>query len=345
MLASRLHKIGTKLILDRVPIPNIGSQEVLVDVKAAGICHSDLNYRNGIAPVRKLPITLGHEIAGVVNKTGSRVTRVHVGDRVLVHYVISCGTCIYCRHGQENYCTRYQMIGKDVDGGFAEFVKVPARSLLKLPKTIPFEQAAIMGCAVPTAYHALKRARVKGGDTVVVFGVGGLGIHAVQLAKKVFGAGLIIAVDIYAWKLDHARRFGAKTTINAASHDVANVVRKVTDGKLSNVVLDFVGREDSIQNAIESTGKGGRMVLVGIGADSMQISPYRTLIGKEMEVIGVDDHLGTELTELISLVRSGKIDLSESVTHTVPLSQVSQGLQLLAANHGKVIRIVAAKGS
>jgi 2-desacetyl-2-hydroxyethyl bacteriochlorophyllide A dehydrogenase len=341
MVAARLVKIGGKLSIDRVRVPTIADNEVLVDIRASGICHSDINYRNGIAPVAKLPITLGHEIAGLVARTGSKVKGLRNGDRVLVHYVISCGRCSYCKTGCENYCIRYQMIGKDVDGGFAEYVKVPARSILKLPKALPFEQAAIMGCAVPTAYHALRRGRVRAGDTVVVFGVGGLGLHAVQLARRVFKTGRIIAVDIQDWKLRMARRFGADETVNATDRNVTENIRKITDGKYGDVVVDFVGHTKTIEQAISAVGMGGRMVLVGIGATSVRLSPYRTLIGKEMELVGVDDHLRTELAQLIKLVGTGTIDLSKSVTHTMGLEDINAGLEILESNRENVIRIVA----
>jgi propanol-preferring alcohol dehydrogenase len=345
MVAARLHRIGDRLSIDRVSVPELGTDEVLVDVKASGICHSDINYRDGIASVGKLPITLGHEIAGVVAWTGGRVEGLRGGERVLVHYIISCGRCAYCRTGRENYCPRYQMIGKDVDGGFAEYVKVPARSLVKLPRGLPFEQAAIMGCAVPTAYHALRRGRVQPGDTVVIIGVGGLGTHAVQLAARVFKAGLIIAVDIQNWKLKLAKSFGAKETLNASKQDIHETIMEITDGKLGDVVLDFVGQSKTIDQAISSVGKGGRMVLVGIGAKSMQLSPYSTLIGKEIEIVGVDDHLRTELVQLVRFVRSGKIDLSRSVTHTVLLANINSGFEILETNRENAIRIVATRGN
>jgi len=341
MTAARLHKIGGKLSVDHVRVPAISDGEVLVDVRAGGICRSDINYRDGIAPVGKLPITLGHEIAGVIARTGTKVRGLRDGDRVLVHYVVSCGRCVYCKTGRENYCVRYRMVGKDVDGGLAEYVKVPAGSIVKLPRGLPFEQAAIMGCAVPTAYHALRRGRVAPGDTVVVFGVGGLGLHAVQLARRVFKARLVIAIDVHDWKLKLARSFGAKVTVNASNQNVVETVREITGGKFGDVVLDFVGHTKTIGQAISSVGMGGRMVLIGIGAKSMQLSPYRTLIGKEMELVGVNDHLRTELEQLIKLVRAGRIDLSKSVTHTMPLEDVNRGFEILDTNRENVIRVVA----
>jgi 2-desacetyl-2-hydroxyethyl bacteriochlorophyllide A dehydrogenase len=343
MVAARLHTIGEKLSIDHVGVPEIAPDEVLVDVRASGICHSDINYRNGIAPVGKLPITLGHEISGIMARTGAKVKGLRSGDRVLVHYVVSCGRCIYCKTDRENYCAGYRMIGKDIDGGFAEYAKVPARSILKLPRGIPFEQAAIMGCAVPTAYHSLRRGRMKRGDTVVLFGVGGLGLHAVQLAANAFKAGLIIAVDIQDWKLKQARSFGAKETVNAANQDVSEAIKKATDGQFADVVVDFVGHETTVRQAISSVGKGGRMVLVGIGAKSIQLSPYETIIGKEMEIVGVDDHLRTELIQLIKLVRNGRLDLSRSVTHKVALADINSGFEILESNRENVIRIVVTK--
>ena len=340
MKAARLHRIRSGLKIDRVPVPRIGPNDILLEVRASGICHSDLNYRNGVAPVGKIPIILGHEISGVVARTGGRVKDIRVGERKLVHYVSSCGRCPYCLTNQENYCKSYQMIGKDVDGGFAQYSVIPARCAVTLPETIPFEQGAIMGCAVPTAYHAIRRGRVQAKDTVVIIGVGGLGMHAVQLAKKTFHAARVIALDRFDWKLKKARTLGANDTVNAATSDPTDAVSRMTGGALANVVLDFVGSEKTNQQGIRCVGKGGRLVLVGIGAKSMTVSPYHTIIGKEIEIIGVDDHLKVELDRLVELVRSGRLDLSHSVTHRVALDNVNEGFRILEDEDEKPIRVV-----
>jgi 2-desacetyl-2-hydroxyethyl bacteriochlorophyllide A dehydrogenase len=341
MTSARLHQIGGKLSIDRIKIPSLQPDDVLVRARAGGICHSDINYRKGIAPVGKLPIILGHEIAGIVAKTGRRTKGLREGDRVLVHYIASCGKCVFCQANQENYCVKYQMIGKDIDGGFSEYVRVPARSIVKLPESIPLEQGAIMGCAVPTAFHALRRARAKPGDTVVVFGIGGLGIHAVQLASRLFKAGTIIAVDLADWKLKQAKRVGAKLVINPTTENVSKTIYRITDGKLADAVLDFVGVNQTIGQAIDCVGKGGRLALVGIGSKSMEISPYKSIIGKEMEIIGVDDHLKTELIQLVELVRSKKLDLSRSITHKVRLEDIDTGFRILEDLSENPIRVVA----
>jgi len=345
MKAARLHGVGSALRLDRVPVPTVGLNDILLEVRASGICHSDLNYRNGVAPVSRLPITLGHEIAGIVAGKGRRVKGFRLGDRVFVHYVLSCGRCPYCRTNRENHCKSYRMIGKDVDGGFSEYFTVPASSAIKLPAPIPFEQGAIMGCAVPTAYHALRRGRVQANDTVLVIGVGGLGMHAVQLAKKIFHARRVIAIDQYVWKLKRARDFGADDTVNVATQDPVKAVGRMTNGMLADAVLNFVGSEKTNQLGIDCVGKQGRLVLVGIGAKSMRVSPYRTIIGKEMEIIGVDDHLKTEVLELVRLVKTGKLDLSRSVTHRIPLEEINDGFRILEDESEKPIRVVVSKGS
>jgi len=342
MKAARLHRIREELRIDSVEEPQVGSDDVLVDIRASGICHSDLNYRDGMGTVGKLPIILGHEIAGSISKTGELVKGIEVGDRVCVHYVISCGKCSLCRTDRETFCERYQMIGKDTDGGFAEYIKVPASNVLKLPTALPFEQGCILGCAVSTAYHALKRGRIRAGDTVLVYGVGGLGAQAIQLAK-IFKAEKVVAVDISDEKLKLAKKLGADEIVNATTDDPAQRIEEITEGKLADLVLDFIGAQKVIEQEIRCVGKGGRMVLIGIGQDDIRVSPYKTIIGKEMELIGVNDHLRSELAQLIDIVESGKLDLSTSITHRVRLDEVNTGLRILEERIGNPIRVVIVK--
>jgi propanol-preferring alcohol dehydrogenase len=238
----------------------------------------------------------------------------------------------------------YEMIGKDVDGGFAEYLRVPATSTVKLPDRIPFEQGAIMGCAVSTAYHALRRARLQPKETVAIIGVGGLGMHAVQLAKKIFHAGQVVAVDRFDWKLNHAQRYGATDSVNIQNQDATTAMRRLTNGAFADVVFDFVGNEKTIREGINLVGKGGRLVIVGIGAKSVTISPYKSLIGKEMEIVGVDDHLKSELKQLINFVDSRKVDLSHSVTHRIALDDINAGFRVLEDRNERPIRVVVSKG-
>src|SRR6187551_2223297 len=183
MRAVQLTQVGKALENADVPVPEIGPTEVLIRVATAGICHSDACYREGISKIDRLPLTLGHEIAGRIEEVGRHVRHLSAGDRVCVHYLVSCGSCEFCLQGLEQFCRSGQMIGKHRDGGYAEFIKVPVANAFPLPKEIPFEVGAIMMCSSATALHALNKARFKARESIAIFGFGGLGFSALQLAR------------------------------------------------------------------------------------------------------------------------------------------------------------------
>ncbi|MFN8387263.1 MAG: alcohol dehydrogenase catalytic domain-containing protein, partial [Anaerolineales bacterium] len=223
MKAVRLTHIGKPLELQEIPIPAFGDKDILARVRAAGICHSDAHYRAGRSAMGFLPITLGHEVAGVVEKTGSHVTNVKAGDRVCLHYNITCGDCYYCSTGNEQFCDSVKMLGHHVDGGYAEYISIPARNAIQLPDEIPFEAGATLMCASATALHALTKSRIKAGETAAVFGVGGLGLSAIQLAKAM-GAVEVYAVDIQQDKLELASEYDA-IPIDASRADAVEEIR------------------------------------------------------------------------------------------------------------------------
>src|SRR5678815_1557773 len=200
MRAVQLTEIGKALTDADITIPKIGSSDVLIRVAAAGICHSDAHYRGGISKIDRLPLTLGHEVAGRVEEVGSNVTHLSAGDRVCVHYLVHCGSCEFCVRGLEQFCRSGQMIGKHRDGGYAEFIKVPGANAFSLPDEIPIEPGAIMMCSSATALHALNKARFKPGESIAIFGFGGLGFSALQLARA-FDCDQIFVVEINPAKL------------------------------------------------------------------------------------------------------------------------------------------------
>ena len=342
MKAVRLIKPGQKLELQEIPVPSPGARDVLVRVKAAGICHSDAHYRAGKSRVHPLPLTLGHEVAGVVERAGAEVKRLKAGDRVCVHYLATCGDCAYCNEGSEQFCTTGEMIGKYRDGGYAEFICVPARSVFVLPEEIPFDQGAIMMCSSATSLHALKKVRSAAGETVAVFGVGGLGISAVQLARA-FGAKEVFAVDIKASKLEFAKQFGA-TPVDASKADAVAELKRLTGGRGVDVALELIGLPQTMQQAVRCLAIKGRAALVGITEKNFEVSPYADVLNKEAEIIGVSDHLASELPLLIEWARSGKLDLSKVVTRTVPLdagaiNEVLDGLEKFGEAMRTVVRM------
>ncbi len=339
MRAVRLIEPGQPLRLKELPLPKVGSADVLVRVKAAGICHSDAHYRAGTSPVHPLPITLGHEVAGVVEECGDEVRRLQPGSRVCVHYMATCGDCVYCNRGLEQFCSSGRMIGKHRDGGFADYICVPARSAFPIPEGLPWEHAAIMMCSSATSMHALRKARLRAGETVAVFGAGGLGMSAIQLAQA-FGARQVFAVDIRECKLETARRLGA-IPINASHLDPVRELRDRTSGTGVDVALELIGIPKVMRQALRSLAIMGRLAIAGITRLPFEVLPYEELIGREAEIIGVSDHLAQEIPLLIEYVTQGKLQLSDIVTRTVPLGagEINSVLDTLES-FGDQVRVV-----
>jgi propanol-preferring alcohol dehydrogenase len=317
MKAVQLVRLGKPLEDAEVSLPDIGASEVLICVAACGICHSDAHYRAGISPIESLPVTLGHEVAGRVETVGRDVHHVSSGDRVYVHYLVSCGCCDFCRRGHEQFCSKGQMIGKHRDGGYAEFIKVPGRNVFVLPDGIPFEHGAIMMCSSATALHALNKARLKSDERVAIFGFGGLGFSALQLARA-FGCDEVYVVDINPAKLGSIPTFGG-IPIDANAGDPVGQIREATDGKGVDVSIELVGSAITMGQAVGCLGVFGRAALVGLTAESLSLLPYTEVINKEAEIIGISDHLATELPLLIQLARNGKLSFPEDTVRSVDL--------------------------
>ncbi len=318
MRAVRLVQIGKPLEKADIPIPEIGSSDVLILVAAAGICHSDAHYRAGISKIDGLPLTLGHEVAGRVAEVGSDVMHLSVGDRVCVHYLVSCGWCEFCLHGLQQFCRSGQMIGKHRDGGYADLIKVPGANAFSLPEEIPFEAGAIMMCSSATALHALNKARFKAGESIAIFGFGGLGFSALQLARA-FDCGDVYVVEINPAKLVLAASMGAMA-IDARSADPVEQIKEATAGRGADVALELIGSVRTMHQAMLCLAPLGRAALVGLTAEAMSIHPYTELINKEAEIIGVSDHLATELPTLIEFARSGKLCLPSDALRFVDLN-------------------------
>jgi propanol-preferring alcohol dehydrogenase len=331
---------GRPLELQDVAPREPGAGEVRVVIRAAGICHSDAHYRDGLSPMGAMPITLGHEIAGAVERVGTGVAGFAAGDRVCLHYLVTCGECSHCAAGRESFCARGAMLGHHLDGGFAEAVTVPVRNAVRLPDTIPFEQGAVLMCSSATALHALRKARLRAGERVAVFGFGGLGVSAVQLARAL-GAREVYAMDLRAEKLALASRLGA-TPVDVRSGDPVAGLMAATGDEGVDVALDFVGLPGVMRQAIRSLAPLGRAVLVGLSDQKLVLDPYREILGREAELIGSNDHTLAELSELIGYVEQGLLDLSVAVTGTVPLEAdaINAVLDALGENRAGVRTVI-----
>ncbi|MEN9592632.1 MAG: hypothetical protein RJA21_1106 [Gemmatimonadota bacterium] len=342
MRAVRLHAPGHRVEDAEVPMPSCGPGDVLVRVRAAGICHSDVHYRAGRSRVDPLPLTLGHEIAGEIVEVGQHAHHHSVGDSVCLHYLITCGQCDDCLAGREQFCATGKMLGHFTDGGWAEYIAVPARNAVPLPPSVPFEQGAVMMCSSATSLHALRKGRLKAGETVLVVGAGGLGMSAVQLARAL-GASDVIAVDRDPMKLALAERFGARTirATDLSPDDVVAQVRAMTNGRGVDVALELVGNPDTMRTALQSLAPLGRAVVVGLSDINLPVDTYRDLIGREAELIGSNDHLLSELYELVEMADKGILNLADVVMHTVPLqAQDINGVLDALDRHAAPIRTV-----
>ena len=317
MRALRLTAPGRPVELDDVPVPSLGPRDVLVRVRAAGICHSDAHYRAGRSPARPLPLVLGHEVAGEVERVGERVTLVRPGDRVCLHYLIACADCYHCSRGSEQFCRTGSMIGHFRDGGWAEYIAVPERNAVRLPDEIPFEHGAVLMCSSATSLHALHKGRLAGGESVAVFGVGGLGMSAVQLARAL-GALDVFAVDLDEDKLAMARDYGA-IAVHADREDPVAAILESTAGRGVDVALELIGLPLTMRQAVQALAVQGRAVVAGLADRPLELDTYRDLLGKEAELIGANDHLLQELPLLLELARRRRLDLSRVVARTVPL--------------------------
>lgn len=341
MKAVQIVELGEPLALREVALPEPDAGEIRVKIQAAGICHSDAHYRAGTADVAHLPITPGHEIAGVIDKLGAGVEGPAVGGRVALHYLVTCGRCDYCSRGLEQFCVHGRMLGKHVDGGYAEYIVVPARNAIPVPDAVSIEAAAIMMCSSATAFHALRKARIAAGDRVAVFGVGGLGMSAVQLAR-ICGAAEVFAVDVDAQKLKAAAAYGARP-IDPAAGAPEQQLREATHGRGVDVALEFAGLPVTQQQAVASLSVQGRAALAAISRAPFAIDSYAGVINREAEIIGVSDHLRSELVSLMEFAARGLLDLDSVIAERLPLDavQINSRLDALANFRGRTRSVIA----
>lgn len=335
-MKAALYTGDKRLQICDVPTPEIGAADVLVKVAACGVCHTDLHYTDhGTPTAKKPPLILGHEISGTIELAGASVKSLKTGDAVLIPAVLTCGSCSQCRNGRENICENMTMLGNHMDGGFAEFVRVPAKDLCKLPAELPLQDACIIADALTTPYHAvINRARVRPGETVVVIGCGGVGVNAVQLAASI-GA-LVVAVDIDDAKLETAKRLGASLAVNSKSPDAAKEIRKLAGGG-ADVVFEIVGRPVTQDLALSVVRTGGRVLFVGYSPEPATLQSGKIMF-RELDVIGSLGCRPVDYPKVIELVRQKKVQLSPLISSRFPLDRVNDAFDALRS--GTVLRTI-----
>jgi propanol-preferring alcohol dehydrogenase len=335
MRAVRYYGPKQPLRLEDVPRPDPGPGEVLVRVAAAGVCHTELHFLSGLLNLGVAPLTLGHEVVGRVERVGAGVSAPRAGDRVIVYYYVGCGRCAHCLVGDENLCDAIQAeYGFVTDGGFADYVKVPARNAVPLPDHLSDEVAAPIGCAVTTAVHAANLARLAMGDVALVYGVGAVAYGLIQLAK--LAGAEVIAVSRTPAKLERAKALGAAHVINATEGKVAERVREITHGAGADVIYELVATKETMAACTQAIAKRGRLVFIGYSEDSYTVHPIQLVI-TEASVMGSVGNTLDELVRAVDLVARGKVQTV--VDRVLPLGEFQKGIDALARGelNGRVV--------
>ena len=330
MKAALLYEGAKELVVEDVEEPKIEPGEVLIRVKATGICHTDLHFIDGLLKPPRYPHVLGHEIAGVVEKylplTRSdeeymrNLLKQHDG-RVLVYFYVTCGRCYYCASGNENLCLNFKRIGFELWGGYAEYVKVPLRNLIPLPGNLDFN-AAVLVDAGATTYRALGKLGLRAGRIVAIIGVGGLGGMALQLAKA---SGLkVVAFDVSDAKLKYAEELGADAALNASQMNVDDITRelekKLGSGNVDGVI-DTVGSNETLKLSFKLLKRAGKIVILGYGKDKHLQLPVMDLIYDELVVMGSRASSLNEVRDVVRLAERGLIRVN--VTDEYALSDIN----------------------
>ncbi|MHB8654959.1 MAG: alcohol dehydrogenase catalytic domain-containing protein [Terriglobia bacterium] len=323
MKAAVLHKASAPLVVEEIDKPQPGPGEILIQVKACGVCHTDVHLAAGEWRLPKLPLVLGHEAVGIVRVVGAGVKTFKPGDRAGIPWIYStCGECEFCASDREPLCPAIVVTGFMVDGGFAEFVKVPASHAVAVPPELSFADSAPLYCAALTSYRALKISGARVGDTVAVWGVGGLGHYAVQIARA--SGARVVAVDIAPAQLELARRLGADVVIDASHEKPKEIIRQLGG---AHVVLNLAPTGQTIAQGYEALRRAGTLVLVGLPPGDFTL-PIRGSVAKGIRVLTSAVGTRQDLREVLALAATGKI---KTVAESLRLENINEAFERLRA--------------
>jgi len=360
MKAAVSYETNTPMRVEEVTLDEPQDHEVLVKLAAAGTCHSDLHFMKGDIPV-PIPVVMGHEGAGIVKKVGPGVTTLQPGDHVVLMVAFSCGKCRYCVAGRPTLCVEnlpIQIMGTLPGGGirlhkgdqalhhlfglacFAEYTVVHERSAVKVRKDAPLDVVCLLGCGTSTGIGAvLNTAGVKAGESIVIYGCGGVGLSAV-MAAKLAGAGMLIAVDTLERKLEMAKELGADYVINASQEDPKAKVMELT-GSGTDYAVPCVGNADAIMQAFGSIQLGGKCIVVGLPPISimLNIAPYELLLGKVLTGTTQGDVKAfVDIPRYVDLYMDGKLPIDKLITKSCDLDEINEAYEAL--ERGEVIRTI-----
>jgi alcohol dehydrogenase, propanol-preferring len=337
MRAAVFHHSYEPLTIETISIPRVGPHDVRVAIQTCSICHTDMQFIDqGMAPNMPSPIVLGHEIAGIVEKTGKEVKKFKVGDRVIVPASITCNECLSCKSWNETYCESVSHIGIDRQGGFAEYIVVPDFHPYLLPYEYSFEDGSLISNLLVGAYHlAYDRINIREGEKVVVFGSGGFGLSILQMAK--LRGAKVYMVDIFDWKLGMASKLGADGVLNSNKVNVCEEgVIEMTDGK-PDIVIETIGAPRTLMQSMNVLKKGGRLVLSGFTDNALPFLAGK-IIEQEISLIGAAGAPRRKIPEIIHLLEDEKITLKDMVSKRFDLNHINDAINTLRM--GQTLRTV-----
>jgi L-iditol 2-dehydrogenase len=330
-----------QLRMEDLPVPACGLRDVLIQVAACGICGSDVHGYDGSTGRRIPPIVMGHEAAGVVAAVGSEVRSVAPGDRVTLDSTVYCAECEFCLRGEVNLCENRQVVGVSCGeyrraGAFAEYISVPEYIVYKLPPSLSFADAAMLE-AVSVALHAVKLSQIKRGETALVIGAGMIGLLTLQ-AARVAGCSRVVIADVDATRLKMAAMLGADETLHASEADLIREVLRLTNGRGADVVLEAVGRNETVITSIDCVRKGGTVTLIGNLAGQVSV-PLQKIVTRQIRLQGSCASSG-EYPEAMELVSRGKIKVAPMISAVVPLRDGPQWFERLYAHEPNLMKVI-----
>lgn len=322
-----------------MPVPAIKDDEVLVKVGASSICHSDLDIIEGLRKhAIKLPVITGHEFAGTVAETGKCVENINIGDKVVCECIVWCGTCRHCRLGLTSMCLNFCELGTMRNGGYAEYAAVPARMVHRFDK-ISMNEASNTEPA-GNAFHAVEEANIISGDRVVVIGPGPIGLYALQIAR-LKNPEMLIMVGTRDDRLQLSKKLGATHIINSRKEDAVEAVMELTGGRGADKILQCATTDAALQLAVQTAGMNSKIVIEGFCGTGRGVEfDFNDFIKKPMAIAGVSGVFSRHFKEVLELMELGRIDAKPVISHTIPLANIIDGMNLLKSKQDGIVKIV-----
>jgi 2-desacetyl-2-hydroxyethyl bacteriochlorophyllide A dehydrogenase len=331
-----------KFRLEDRPRPAAGPGEVVVRIAATAVCHTDLSIYTGRHPGVRYPVVLGHEATGIIDSVGSGVKKLAGGQPVIINPIIGCGRCEQCARGAENLCRNAGLLGREIEGSLARYLRISERYVHLLPESLSLAQATLIE-TLATVRHAQQRAGIQSGESVVVLGEGTTGLLHTRLAVLA-GAAPVIGVSRSAWKLDLAASLGAHHVVDAGAEVAVLEVLRLTGGAGADVVIDTAGGPNALRAGVDMLGPGGRFIAYSISQEPVAGFSTFPLYYKEASIIGTRALTARDMAPSIELLASGKVDVSGFITETYPLERTAEAFARYEADPGTVLRILIDSG-